>query len=137
MMGTKKGGWLDEQMVCVLRLVFVDGWQPEGHVLAGRGHHHVLGVELDTPDWVGVVAVEDADLGPILRVPDVHPAVRRAGDDKLRVGRERGFQRDPLRVQVTRERPQRLASKRVYQPATNIERLSKITSKAAVTYTDH
>ena len=65
--------------------LLLDGRQPERHVLARRRHHHVLGVELDAADGAGVIAVQDADLGAVLGVPDVDTAVRRARDDELRV----------------------------------------------------
>lgn len=87
--------------------VLVDTGQPEGHVLARTGHQHVLGVELDALDGVAVVAVQDADLGAVLRVPDVDPAVGRAGNDELRVRTEAGLEGDVLRVEVAGERLER------------------------------
>ena len=57
--------------------VLVDAGQPEGHVLAGGGHHHVLGVELDAADGLLVVAVQHAHLRAVLGVPDVDPGMER------------------------------------------------------------
>ena len=83
--------------------VLVHAGQPEGHVLTRRGHHHVLGVELHALHGAGVVAVEHADLGAVLSVPDVDAPVCWTGNNKLTVRRERGFQRDLLGVYVALE----------------------------------
>ena len=48
-----------------------------------------------------MVSVEDADLLPVLRVPDVDPSVARTRDDELRVGGEGGLQRKLLGVQMS------------------------------------
>ena len=63
--------------------VLLDAGEPERHVLAGGGHQHVLGVELDALHGARVVAVQHAHLRPVLRVPDVDPPVRRPRDDEL------------------------------------------------------
>ena len=66
--------------------VLFDAGEPERHVLAGGGHQHVLGVELDALHGARVVAVQHAHLRPVLRVPDVDPPVRRPRDDELQGG---------------------------------------------------
>ena len=58
---------------------------------------------LNTLHGTRVVSVEDADLLPVLRVPDVDPSVARTRDDELRVGGEGGLQRKLLGVQMSCE----------------------------------
>ena len=57
--------------------------------------------QLNTLHGTLVVSVEDADLLPVLRVPDVDPSVARTRDDELRVGGEGGLQRKLLGVQMS------------------------------------
>ena len=56
---------------------------------------------LNTLHGTRVVSVEDADLLPVLRVPDVDPSVARTRDDELRVGGEGSLQRKLLGVQMS------------------------------------
>jgi len=80
--------------------------EPEGHVGAGRGHHHVLRVEQHALDRALVISVQHADLLAVLRIPDVDPTVCRAADDELRVWGEGGLQGEVLGVEVASERLQ-------------------------------
>ena len=83
--------------------VLIDTWQPKGHILARRGHHHVLGVELYASDGSGMVSIEYADFGAIFRIPNVDSAIGGPRDNKLTVGAKRGLQWDRFSVEMTSE----------------------------------
>lgn len=83
--------------------VIINGWQPEGHHRAGRRHHHVFWVELNTLHRTFVISIQHTNLLPILRVPDVDPAITGPRDHELGVRGKGSFQGQLLRVEVPRE----------------------------------
>lgn len=95
----------DTGLLCTLykSSVLIDTWQPKGHILARRGHHHVLGVELYASDGSGMVSIEYADFGAIFRIPNVDSAIGGPRDNKLTVGAKRGLQWDRFSVEMTSE----------------------------------
>lgn len=78
--------------------------QPKRHIRTGRRQHHKLGIELHALNRPRMIAVQHANLVTRVGVPHVHPPIRTAREDKLRVRTERGLDRDALVVEVAWKR---------------------------------
>ena len=83
------------------QLIIVSSWEPEGHVLARRRKHHILGIKLNTAHGYGMLCFQYCEFVSGVGVPSVHTSVAGTWENKLRVGAEWRFQGDTTGVGIT------------------------------------